>query len=148
MYSNTDNQTFYARGNGADIPDNQDFYEVVKLVKDMTDRHLYMRDMTWKVDIARRKAVFTFTVGETEEDIEVNDFFLQGIQQHLLSSMWKQFGAFYKIDTKFVKDNDGRNIMRLEVKKDKDEERKELKKIQSHSADSAAFMSKSSVSKM
>ena len=149
MYSNTDNQTFYARGNGSDIPDNQDFYEVIKLVKDMTDKHIYVRDMVWKVDIIRRRAIFNFTVGDDEESIEVNDFFLQGIQQHLLRNMWKQFGALYKIDTKFVKDNEGRDMMRIEVyKDDEDEERKELKPIEVQPTDSSAFISKSSVSRM
>jgi hypothetical protein len=116
---NSEMQKFYARGSGLDITDNQDLYEVVKMVKDMTDKHLYARDMTWKVDIANRKATFSFISGENEDDV-VNEFFLQGVQQYIITEILRKFGPLYKIDSDFLKNKDGRNVMKLVVQKGKE----------------------------
>ncbi len=115
--SNTEPMTYYAKGNGFDLTDNSDLYEVVKLVKDMVDRHLYMRDLTWKVDIAHRKAVFVFTLGNLYYEDEVDDFFLQGVQQYVTGDMMKRYGSLYNIDSEFSKNGTGQNIMTLTVKK-------------------------------
>ena len=130
MYSNSEPQSYYAKGSGFDLADNQDLYEVIKSVKDLTDRHLYVRDMTWKVNVAHRKAVFSFKLGENEDENEAgNDFFFEGIQQHLMTQLFNKFGPLYKIETEKSKDNDGQFIMKMTVEKDDKEERRELKQV-------------------
>lgn len=142
---NSELQRIYSKGKGLDITDNQDLYEVIKLVKDMTDKHLYMRDMTWKVDIANRKANFTFKVDSVNSD----DFFLKGIQQYVVQEIFKKFGPLYKVDTKYLKDNKGNSIMELKVEKEEDTERRDLKKMILRSPKSNSFINQgSSVSRI
>jgi len=120
MYSNSDPLSYYSRGNGINLADNSDLYEVIKLVKDVTDKHLYMRDMTWKVNIANRSANFIFRLGD-EDDTDTNGFFLQGVQQYIVSELWKRYGPFYDVNAEFLKNDNGADIMNLTVKR-KDED--------------------------
>jgi len=147
LYSNADAQSFYARGNGFNITDNQDLYEVIKLIKDMTDRHLYMRELSWKVDVKNRRAHFIFRLGNEENDI-TEDFFLQGINQYVISELWKKYGPLYDVDVKFDKDGSGQNVMEMTVAKNKDEERKKTLHVPTWVPDSASFITKSSVSRI
>lgn len=144
---NAETLEIYAKGKGFDLTDNQDLYEVVKLVKDMTDKHLYMKDMTWKVDIKNRKAIFTFRLGEDEE-LDQNDFFLQGVEKYIISEMWRKYGPLYDVNAEFLKDAKGRDVMKLAVEKDDNEERKRSENIIANAPDSASFLTKSSVSRM
>ena len=143
---NSEIQKAYAKGTGFDLTSNSDLYEVVKLVKDMTDKHLYMRDMTWNVDIAHRKAKFTFRLND-EMSSEADDFFLQGVQQYVMKEMIQKFGPLYKLDTRFLRDTSGR-IMEMTVEKEKDEQRKNIGSIDMSSIDSGDFGDTHSISRM
>lgn len=145
LYGNSQLISYYSKGNGFKLNDNQDYYEVIKMVKDMTDKHFYHRDMVWKVDVAHNKAVFQFKLGKSE-NLEQNNFFLSGIQQYILTGLLKKFGDSYKIDTEFSKSLDGQDVMTVKVEKDK--KQKELKQISTRTSDSASFITKSSVSRM
>ena len=127
MKPNAEILNMYSKGQGFDLTDNSDLYEVVKLVKDMTDKHLYMRNMKWKVDIAHRQAKFTFSLGD-EMSKEADDFFLQGVQNYVMKEMVQKFGPVYKLDTKFSKDNKGRT-MEMTIEKEDDEERMDMRKL-------------------
>ena len=149
MKSNTDMQTYYSQGKGFDVADNSGLYEVIKLVKDMTDKHLYVKDIVWKVDIANRQAVFTFTLGDSETPDEGNDFFLQGIQQYIIAELIRKYGPLYKIDTEFLKNEVGQKVMKMTVKQNTDQERTIQKKIYGRVPNSPSFSSdKSSISSM
>jgi len=120
MYSNSDMQSFYARGNGFVVNDHQPFYEVIKAIKDLTDRHFFLRDMTWKVNFLSNKATVDFSVGQ-EESPEADEFFFNGIQQYLMLSLFKKFGNEYKFDTKFFKNIEDRNVMRVTIEVPQDQ---------------------------
>jgi hypothetical protein len=143
---NSKMQDIYTHGKGFDVTDNQDFYEVVKLVKDMMDKHLFQRDLTWRVDIAHRKAKFTFKLAE-QMSKEADDFFLQGVQQYVMQQMTRKFGPLYTIDTEFLKDN-GKIIMEMTVQKKESEGRKILGKIDMSTPESGTFGNTQSISKM
>ncbi len=147
MKSNSEVMSQYAKGKGFEVVDNQDLYEVVKTVKDMTDKHLYFRDMTWKVNIDHGKAKFIFKIGDDESANE-NDFFLQGVKRYVISELWKKYGPLYDVDTEFSKDVEGKDLMILTVEKNEEERRKRLEKISVGAPDSASFITKSSVSRM
>jgi len=147
LYSNSDSMSFYARGNGFDIADNQDLYEIIKLVKDLTDKHLYFRDMFWKVDVARRKAVFNFILGKEVTD-ESDEFFLKGVQQYVTTQMIKKFGNLYMIDAKFLNNSEGQKIMKLTIERDKNEEEQEIKQLFWKNPNGASLISQSSISKI
>jgi len=147
MKSNSEVMSHYAKGKGFEVIDNQDLYEVVKTVKDMTDKHLYFRDMTWKVNIDHGKAKFIFKIGDDESANE-NDFFLQGVKRYVISELWKKYGPLYDVDTEFSKDVEGKDLMILTVDKNEEERRKRLEKIPAGAPDSASFITKSSVSRM
>lgn len=146
MKSNTELQTYYANGSGIDFVDDQGLYEVVKLVKDLTDKHLFIRNVVWKVDIAHRMAVFTFKLGDKDSKSS-DDFFLAGVERYLISELWKKYGPLYKIEAEFLKDDED-NIMRLTVIKDDNEDIRSLEEIPAKVRDSASFGDQSSISKM
>ncbi|MFW6312143.1 MAG: hypothetical protein ACOC1K_07910 [Nanoarchaeota archaeon] len=143
MNPDSELQSKYSDGKLINISDNQEFYEVVKLVKDMTDRHIYMRDMTWSVNIADNKAIFTFKLDKVDSK---EDYFLEGIKQYVISKLFMNFGNLFDVDSESLKDANERSIMKIIVEKKKDN-RKRLKKIKGR-ADSNTFVTKSSVSRM
>ena len=147
MYSNTDAQSYYARGNGFNIEDNQEFYQVVKLVKDMTDKHIFFKDLTWKVNIAHRKAVFIFKIGN-KEDNRTDDVFLQGVHQFVSLECWRRYGDLFNIGTEFTTDLDNNRVMILTVQKNEGEKEKIQKTIGTRVPDSASFITKTSISSM
>jgi hypothetical protein len=112
MNSNSKLMSLYADGKGFNLTDNLDLYEVIKLVKDLTDKHFYFKDLVWKADIANRKVVITFKLGNGKEE---NDFFLQGVKQYILTQIFKKFGSVYTIDTEFLKNTEKQDIMKLTV---------------------------------
>lgn len=129
---NAEIQAIYAKGQGFDLEDNLEYYEAVKLVKDMTDKNLYMRNMTWKVDIAHREAKFTFTLGDNDIE-DVDEFFMNGIQQHITQNLYQKFGPIFKIDAKFSKNFKGQHNMELTIKKiENDEKERTMKTIEVH----------------
>lgn len=142
MYSKSDHQSYYSKGNGSEFNDNQEFYEVIKIVKDMTDKHLYNRDLSWKVNVGKGKAEFIFTVGEDVDSKESNDFFMKGIEQHLLLNIFKKFGTIFKVESGFFKDDDGKDILKIIVIRDKDEERTDINSIKINPKDSSGFYGK------
>jgi len=111
-YSNSDMQSFYSRGNGFVTDDHAEFYEAIKAVKDLTDKHLFLRNMVWKVDSDGKKIIFSFIVKKQDSD-EATDFFLHGVQQHLILNLIKKFGNIYDFDSKFTKDDDENQILKL-----------------------------------
>ena len=111
-YSNSDMQSFYSRGNGFVTDDRSEYYEAIKAIKDLTDKHLFLRNMVWKVDNDGRKIVFSFVVTKLESD-EATDFFLHGVQQHLILNLTKKLGNIYDMDSKFSKDNEDNKILKI-----------------------------------
>ena len=111
-YSNSDMQSFYSRGNGFVTDDNTEYYEAIKAVKDLTDKHLFLRNMTWKVGMKDDKIIFTFTVTNLESE-EETDFFLHGVQQHLVLNLTKRLGNIYDVNSEFIKDKENQHILKL-----------------------------------
>lgn len=111
-YSNSDIQSFYSRGNGFVTNDHSEYYEAIKAIKDLTDKHLFLRNMVWKVDNDGRKIIFSFVVKKIDSD-EATDFFLHGVQQHLILNIVKKLGNIYDLDSNFSKDDDDNQILKL-----------------------------------
>jgi hypothetical protein len=116
MYSNSEPLTYYARGNGFDLTDNQDFYEVIKLIKDFVDRNVFAKNMTWKADIKNRKLQISFTVGDGSE---TDEFFFDGLRMYILSKVKARFFDAIEDDIEIINAN-GTNKMIVTLQK-KDE---------------------------
>jgi len=111
-YSNSDIQSFYSRGNGFVTDDHAEYYEAVKAIKDLTDKHLFLRNMVWKVNNDGRNIIFSFVVTNLESDEETN-FFLKGVQQHLVLNLTKRLGNIYDVNSEFIKDKENHHILKL-----------------------------------
>lgn len=119
MYSNSDMQSFYSRGNGFVTDNHLEYYEVIKTVKDLTDKHLFLRNMTWKVDLSKGNRIFfTFVVDNIESE-EALDFFLYGVQQHLILNIIKKMGEIYDIDSEITTNDKNQKILKLILIKNK-----------------------------
>jgi len=112
MYSNSDMQSFYSRGNGFVTDNHSEYYEAIKAIKDLTDKHLFLRNMTWRVDLLEKEIIFTFVVTKMDSE-DTNDFFLQGIQQHLILNLIRRLGDIYDIDSKISVDEENHKILKL-----------------------------------
>jgi hypothetical protein len=116
MYSNSEIHDYYSKGSGFRVNDSQDFLEVIKLIKDLTDKHLFLKNMTWKADVKSKKLIVSFSVSEEENSDEVDNFFFNSIQQNLVANLLRKFDSLFKIDTEFI-NLDRRKIMRLIITK-------------------------------
>lgn len=120
MYSNSDAVSYYSKGNGFKVNDNQEFYEVIKLVKDVTDKHLYVRNLKWKSNIKDKKVEFDFILGDDVSNKDSNDFFMNGIEQHLMLNIFKKFGSIFIMKSFFYKDSEEKNVLKITLERNKE----------------------------
>lgn len=115
IYSNSELMSYYGKGSGLDIADNDELYEIVKIVHELTDRHIYLRDLTWKTNIRHRFVDFIFKIGDGTDDYD--QFFLDGVCSFLENNIIRQFGPFYKFDKEHFKDDKGKHAVKITVNK-------------------------------
>lgn len=122
MYSNSEIHDYYSKGSGFRVNDSQDFLEIVKEIKDITDKHLFLKNMVWKADIKAKKLIVDFSIAEDIDSEELDNFFFNGVKQSLIMNLLRRFGSLYKIDSEFLRSDD-KKIMRLFFTKIKDAEK-------------------------
>jgi len=115
MYSNSEPMSYYAKGNGFDLEDNGELYEVIKAIHELTDKHFYVRDLTWKANIKHRFVEFIFKLGEGDD--ETDKFFLDGVYSYFVSEITKQFGPTYDFDKEPFVDSNGKHSVKITVKR-------------------------------
>ncbi|MFW6282044.1 MAG: hypothetical protein ACOC1O_04550 [bacterium] len=115
--SNSDIMDFYSKGKGFDLTDNLELYEVVKMVKDLLDKHLFQEDVTWKVDIANRKAIFTFKIKGDN-----NKYFLHRIQYYVINKISVKFSNVFDIKTKLINNSFGNENVMIMIINEKEKE--------------------------
>jgi len=108
LYSNTDIMSYYGRGNSFKIKDVQDFYEVIKFVKDLTDKHLFVKNVVWNANIVNNSLIIKFSINKDNSN-DVNNFFLNSINRYIVVQIEKRFPKKYKVTSKMKDRND--NIM-------------------------------------
>jgi hypothetical protein len=118
MYSNSEPISYYARGNGVDLTSNSDLYEIIKVVKDLTDKHFFVRDLVWKVDVKRRRAIFTFKLGNGDEE---DQYFLDGVKTYILTNVGYKMGPNYSSESELLKNEEGQLVLKLTIMKDQKE---------------------------
>jgi hypothetical protein len=112
--SNSDVLNIYSKGKDFDLTDNQNLYEVVKLMKDILDKHLFVRDIVYKFDIKNRKLTVNIELREGYED--GNYYFLDGFYQYIVSQINLKFGSnFFKIRKYMKKNYDGFDVMIIDI---------------------------------
>jgi len=121
LYSNSEPMTYYANGNGFELTDNDQLYEIIKLVHELTDKHFFVRDLTWKANIKHRYVEFIFKLGEGDD--EADKFFLDGVHAYLNSEILKNFGPLYNVYKEPFVDSVGKNSAKITVKKKSEEEK-------------------------
>ena len=111
MYSNARALDIYGQGKRFKIEDNQLFYEVVKIVKEIIDRHYYNQQVTLSVDIANKAVLFTFIVDS--KDIK-HSYFIETLYMFINIQLSRQYGGYFKI----LRDDyqaDGKSVLKIKV---------------------------------
>jgi hypothetical protein len=114
MYSNSEPMSYYARGNGFDLTSNSDLYEIVKVVKDLTDKHFFVRDLVWKANIKRREVELLFTLGTGDE---ADQFFMDGVEHYIITNIGYKLGPYYSSEKEMITGDDGQLTLKLTIKR-------------------------------
>jgi formyltetrahydrofolate synthetase len=79
----------YATGDSFKINDNSKLYEIIKLFKDLTDKHQYLQSLTYAIDVNNKLVKFTVV---TDNDHIISKAMLDGILNMLATSIAMKFG--------------------------------------------------------
>jgi len=113
---NSDLMDMYAKGDGFSLNNNLDLYEVIKLMKDILDRHLFVQDMTYVADTKDRSVTFTLSLNSDMVDIESDKIFLTGFYDYLVTMICQKFGREYFQMSYKIKFIDNKSIMEIIIK--------------------------------
>jgi hypothetical protein len=73
MYSNADVVSYYSNGIGFDLTDNTELYEIVKLFRDIVDKHLYSNNFKYNITVKNRELKLFFEYDKEDK----HAFFLE-----------------------------------------------------------------------
>jgi hypothetical protein len=113
LYSNSDIHSYYAQGKGMKIDDNVDFYEIIKIIKDYTDKHLYLKNLTWKVDQKNGRIVFVF---EMDQQDASDNLFFASIQQYfhqMLNNISRKFMKKFDMNFEMIETEPHKQQLRI-----------------------------------
>lgn len=103
----------YGSGSTLDMQDNQRIYEVIKVVKDIMDRHLFINSVQYRTNNRTKSVVFHFIL--TDDDDMANEFFLQGLLQYVTNEVNNKIGSAFDFEYDLKKNVDGFDSMVLTV---------------------------------
>lgn len=117
MYSNARALDLYGQGKRFEIEDNLIYYEIVKVVRDLVDKHFYQHPVQFYIQVANKEVVFTFVIGRVDAKYS---YFIETLYMFITTQIYRQFGSFFKVSREDeVIDND-RVVLRIKVKKSED----------------------------
>lgn len=90
----------YSRGDRFEIHDNQDLYQIVKMVKDFTDKHFYAQNFKYLTEVSYR--TLTIKIIQNPHKIgqgDIMDYHISSVIQYITSTINTLFPGKYDIDT-------------------------------------------------
>ena len=93
----------YDNGDGFRINDNSKLYEVIKLFKDMTDKHLFFQNVSYAIDVNKKCIVFDIV---TDNDHVMTVDILHTFVDNLKAQIEKRFGKSFEFEIQNKDDND------------------------------------------
>lgn len=114
LYSNSELMSHYGNAKDVNINDNSRLDEVVKLIKDIFDKHFYVQNVTWKVDVKNRRVKLSFYVQNSDDGSDA--FFLEGLVQHVLTSVARKFADTMELESKEVITIDDKLKLQITIK--------------------------------
>ena len=114
MYSNAKAMEIYGQGKRFTIEDNLMFYEVVKIVKDVIDRHYYQNQTQLYIQIKDKELVFSFLIDKTENRYT---FFIETLYMFVTTQIYRQFGNYFEISREDGVTEDNKVVLKIFVKK-------------------------------
>jgi hypothetical protein len=117
MYSNAKAMEIYGQGKRFQIEDNTLNYEVVKIVKDIVDRHFYHVQLQFYVQVANKGVVFTFVMDKSDAQYS---YFMETLYMFITSQIYKTYGSYFLVSREDEQLEN--NLISLKIKVKKDEE--------------------------
>lgn len=118
MYSNARAMEIYGQGKRFKIEDNLLFYEVIKVVRDVIDKHFYQNSIRFYTEIANKEVTFTFVMDMM--DIKYS-YFLETLYMFITSQLFKKFGDYFEISREDEIRENNEAILKINVKMRREE---------------------------
>ena len=118
MYSNTKALELYGQGKRFTIEDNLLFYEVIKIVRDVVDRHFYSQQLQFYIQIADKVVQFTFIIDKVDAKYS---YFVETLFMFITTQIYRKYGTFFTITREDEILGDNKISLKVKVKKNKEE---------------------------
>ena len=120
MYTNARALELYGHGKRFQIEDNSLLYEVIKIFKDVIDRHFYQNQIRTSIQIADKSVIFTLLIAK--DDVKFS-YFVETIYMFIATQIFKQFGKYFEISREDDVSEDNNVILKIKVTKVADEDK-------------------------
>lgn len=118
MYSNARALEIYGRGKRFDIEDNIILYEVVKIVREIVDKHFYQPEVRFFIQVADRQAEFTFIVDKTDAKYS---YFIETLFMFISGEIYRTYGDYFILEREDELLEDNKVKLKITVKKNEEE---------------------------
>ena len=120
MYSNARALELYGQGKRFNIEDNVTLYEIVKIVREIVDKHFYYIPVQFYIQIADREAHFTFIIDKV--DIKFS-YFVETLFMFITTQIYRIYGNYFVVER--TQENKENNKVEMTVIVKKSETEKE-----------------------
>ncbi|MEM4261312.1 MAG: hypothetical protein QXG00_08765 [Candidatus Woesearchaeota archaeon] len=118
MYANARAMDIYGQGKRFQIEDNLIYYEIVKIIREIVDKHFYQHPVHFYIQVANKEAIFTFIIEKIDAKYS---YFVETLYMYVTTQIYRKFGDYFNVIREDeVEDNDS-VIMRIIVRKAKKE---------------------------
>jgi len=118
MYSNAKALELYGQGKRFKIEDNLLFYEIVKIVRDVVDRHFYSQEVQFHIQIANKEVQFTFIINKVDAKYS---YFVETLFMFINNQIYRRYGTFFKVTREDEQLGDNKIALKVKVKKTEEE---------------------------
>lgn len=88
----------YSRGEKFEIHDNQDLYEIVKMVKDFTDKHFYAQNFKYLTEVSYRTLIIRIIQNPKKlGQGDIMDYHVSSVIQFITSNIERLFPGKYNL---------------------------------------------------
>lgn len=118
MYPNAKAMEIYSQGKRFQIEDNLIYYEIVKIVRDIVDRHFYSQQVQFYIQIANKAVIFKFVIDKVDAKYS---YFVETLYMFITTQIYRRYGTYFTVTREDELLGDNKIVLKVKVEKTKEE---------------------------
>jgi hypothetical protein len=108
----------YGSGERFDISDNEDLFQMVKMIKDMIDKHFYSSNFKYSYKVDYQTLVFEVESQKNSQEVSmVNHLIVDDLVNMVETGISRRYQNLFKISRETCDIGEGKEIIKIIIKK-------------------------------